>query len=139
MKTSREGSLSPEQWQSIKELTSRLLDLPQADRHAYLQAHCNDPIVRLESRCLLTEYERDEFEDFPAVDRFVPRRRVGAGTFGTVYEAYDAEQQIVLALKVLKQKDPSSLERFKREFWTLREIDHPNLAKLYQLCQHEQC
>jgi serine/threonine protein kinase len=116
-----------------------LLDLPRADRENYLQSHCEDAVIRAESRSLLAEYERDEFDDFPPMSRFVPRKKLGTGTFGIVFEAYDSEQQLVLALKVLKQNDPVSLGRFKKEFWTLRELDHPNLVRLYQLFQDRKC
>lgn len=128
-----------EQWQKVKALTAALLEVPRGERETYLHENCDDPLIRAESRSLLCEYERHEFDDFPRGDRFIPRRRLGAGGFGTVYEAYDAEQQIVLALKVLTQNDPASLDRFKREFWALRELDHSNLVKLYQLFQDEDC
>jgi serine/threonine protein kinase len=131
--------MRPEQWDAVKTLLNILLDLPRADRENYLQAHCTDMVVRAELGSLLAEYERDEFDDFPLVSRFVPRRKLGSGAFGVVFEAYDSEQQLVLALKVLKQDDPASLERFKKEFWTLRELDHPNLVTLYQLFQDRKC
>lgn len=136
----REGTgLKPEQWHRVKALTATLLDLSRGEREPYLQNNCDDPIVRAEARSLLSEYERHEFDDFPEVGRFIPRRKLGSGGFGAVYEAYDSDQQIVLALKVLTQKDPASLDRFKREFWVLRELDHPNLIKLYQLFQDDDC
>jgi eukaryotic-like serine/threonine-protein kinase len=131
--------LKPEQWRTVKIFVSKLLELPRMERQSYLQQHCNDTLVRAEVQSLISEYERDEFDGFPLVERFLPRRRLGAGGFGTVFEAYDCEQQIVLALKVLKQRDATSLDRFKREFWTLRELDHPNLVKLYQLFQGDRC
>jgi serine/threonine protein kinase len=124
-----------EQWLEVKSLVSRLIDLPRDERQAYLLGHCDHPVIRAEVRALVAEFESEEFEDFPHNDRFLPRRRLGSGGFGSVFEAYDREQEIVLALKVLRQKDPASLDRFKREFWTLREVDHPNLVKLYQLFQ----
>jgi serine/threonine protein kinase len=129
--------VQPDQWRTVKTLIDDLLVLPRGARAERLQQPTIDPIVRAEARSLLDEYERGELDDFPRTPRFSPRRRLGAGAFGTVFEAYDVEQQIVVALKILRQTDPASLGRFKREFWTLRELDHPHLVKLYQLFQDD--
>ncbi len=94
--------MQPEQWRSVKALMHALLALPREAREDHLQRHAGDPIVRAETRALLDEYERGELDDFPRMMRFVARRRLGAGAFGAVYEAYDSEQQVVVALKVLK-------------------------------------
>jgi eukaryotic-like serine/threonine-protein kinase len=125
--------MNASQWLTVKELFPQVIELPRDERTVFLQSHIRDPQTLSEIKSLLREHEEEEFECFPNSERFSPRRRLGSGFFGTVFEAYDKEQQIVIALKVLHQEDPGALERFKREFWTLREISHPNLVKLYQL------
>jgi len=72
-------------------------------------------------------------EEFPGTDRFSIRSRLGAGAFGAVYEAYDRERDTIVALKVLRQKDPAALYYFKQEFRTLAGVVHPNLVTLYNL------
>ncbi len=67
-------------------------------------------------------------------DRFELRRRLGAGGFGVVYEAWDRARNAVVALKLMRRRDPGALYRFKQEFRTLAEVVHPNLAQLYELC-----
>jgi serine/threonine protein kinase len=65
--------------------------------------------------------------------RFVPRRKLGTGGFGEVFEALDRERNAVVALKVLARRDPRALDGFKREFRSLSELAHPNLVQLYEL------
>ncbi len=60
-------------------------------------------------------------------------RRLGHGGFGDVYEAIDLRDQGRVALKVLHDAKPQSIERFKREFRTMQGISHPNLVRLDEL------
>src|SRR5438105_975840 len=71
--------------------------------------------------------------EFHGTDRFIVRRRLGSGGFGTVYEVYDNERSSIVALKELRRADPTTIYRFKHEFRNLADIVHPNLATLYEL------
>src|SRR5689334_6460482 len=75
----------------------------------------------------------DPSTEFAGTDRFTIEHRLGAGGFGTVYQAYDREWKMRVALKVLRRNDPAFLYRFKREFRSLAAVDHPNLVKLHEL------
>jgi tetratricopeptide (TPR) repeat protein len=69
---------------------------------------------------------------------FQIRRRLGAGGFGTVYEAFDERHRSTVALKMLHRQDPQSLCQFKLEFRTLADVVHPNLVTFFQLmCEDE--
>ena len=69
-----------------------------------------------------------------AIDkRFFIRRLLGTGSFGVVYEAFDALRHRDVALKTLPHADSATVSRFKREFRSLSELRHPNLASLYEL------
>lgn len=72
-------------------------------------------------------------KEFNGTDRFTIRRRLGAGGMGIVYEAHDQLMKKTVALKTLSRAEPDLIYRFKREFRTLADVSHPNLAALYEL------
>lgn len=71
--------------------------------------------------------------DFAGTERFEPRRFLGAGGFGSVYEALDRRHGTRVALKVLGAHDADALYRFKQEFRLLSGVVHPNLVTMYEL------
>ena len=72
-------------------------------------------------------------EDFRGTERFHVERRLGAGAFGVVYEAYDRDNARKVALKLLRPYGNDAVYRFKHEFRSLADITHPNLVTLFEL------
>jgi serine/threonine-protein kinase len=59
---------------------------------------------------------------------------LGKGTVGVVYKAIEMATGRVVALKVLLpifQKNPTLVERFRREAQIAANLDHPNVRKIY--------
>jgi serine/threonine protein kinase len=68
-----------------------------------------------------------------SLGRFYLRERLGDGGFGQVYLAFDPRLDRNVALKVLKQPNPSErvMERFFREARAAARLDHPNIVRVY--------
>lgn len=71
--------------------------------------------------------------ELPGSARFIVKRCLGSGGFGTVYEALDQKRNALVALKVLRPERSTALYGFKREFRALAGITHHNLVTLYEL------
>lgn len=73
---------------------------------------------------------------FSGTDRFAILRRLGAGATGVVYEAFDQEREIPVALKAPREPEALDLRAFRREFRTLAGLSHPNLVGLFEVMSH---
>ncbi len=58
---------------------------------------------------------------------------LGHGGMGIVYRAFDPVHGRQVALKTLPNTDPTLLSRFKREFRLAEELNHPHVARLFEL------
>jgi tRNA A-37 threonylcarbamoyl transferase component Bud32/tetratricopeptide (TPR) repeat protein len=71
----------------------------------------------------------------PQSARFDIVRRIGKGGMGVVYEAFDRELEARVAIKAVRQTTADTLLRFKNEFRTLADLEHPNLVRLGELIE----
>src|SRR4029450_5083106 len=79
-------------------------------------------------------------EHFPGTSRFWVLRQLGAGGMGAVYEVHDRDRDEIVALKTFPGTGAADLYRLKREFRSLADVTHPNLACLYELfVEDERC
>ncbi len=70
---------------------------------------------------------------FTGTKRFALRRTLGEGGMGVVYEAWDHERGMAVALKTLRHLDAQNLFRLKSEFRIHADIEHRNLVRLGEL------
>jgi predicted ATPase len=71
--------------------------------------------------------------------RFRIDRLLGAGGMGTVYQAWDRELSLPVALKILHLdpgQDPGGLLRLKREVLLARSVTHPHVCRVHDLGRH---
>ena len=86
-----------------------------------------DVVIKLQ-RCSQLEMGRTSMSS-----NLIIKEKLGAGSMGIVYRAFDEVRQAHVALKILRDVEGRSLHRFKSEFRTLTDVFHPNLVKLYEL------
>jgi len=72
--------------------------------------------------------------------RYTIVRMLGIGGMGAVYQAWDKELEVVVALKVIRpevMRDPIASQeierRFKRELLLARQVTHKNVVRIYDL------
>jgi serine/threonine protein kinase len=65
-----------------------------------------------------------------ALNEYVVKEQIAAGGMGTVFRAFDVQLKRHVALKVLKNLDYDSLERFVREREITADLDHPNFVRI---------
>ncbi|WP_437609247.1 protein kinase [Sorangium sp. So ce834] len=80
---------------------------------------------------------RNARPEFGGTRRFQVVRVVGVGGMGVVYEAFDRERKGRVALKILRNLSAEARLRFKNEFRSLQDIQHPNLVSLGELHEEE--
>ena len=147
-----------DRWEVMDRILEEALDLPEAERAAWLGARCGDDVVlREQVQSLLAavvesegRFEapgitaaRDALEELAATADARPARigpyevleELGRGGMGTVYRAVrdgDGFRQVV-ALKVLRRglDTDDVLRRFRLERRVLAALTHPNIARLH--------
>ncbi len=76
-------------------------------------------------------------QGFAGNDRFELRRILGEGSMGIVYEAFDHERGMLVALKTVRQLDAQALYRLKTEFRARVDLEHRNLVRLGELLHED--
>ena len=96
------------------------------------------PRRRIDDQAMLAEIEKNLLGE-PAkrlqVGRFVLQERLGTGSMGSVYRAYDPQLDRRVALKVLAADavhPELSPERLLREAMALARVEHPNVVRVHE-------
>lgn len=72
--------------------------------------------------------------------RYEVRSKLGEGSMGLVYRAFDARLQTEVVLKVptaATLSDPEFAERFQREIRSLVQLKHPHIVTIHDVGDHE--
>lgn len=137
-------------WARIEALFAEAVELPPAERSAYLERVEPDPTLRAEVEALLAAHEAPAAglldgpppwlrgradPDLP--DRIGPyriERLLGRGGMGRVYlaehEAADFRRKVAIKLVRRGLDTEDVLRRFRAERRILASLDHPNIARL---------
>jgi len=141
--------VTPELFRRSRVLFDEAVDLPRAERDAYLRRACGgDDELREEVDALLSESDSEPLESgiheamrsldaLPEGTRVGPYElvaEIGRGGMGTVYLARRADgafqRDVALKLVGTGLDSDAFLERFRRERQILASLAHPNIAAL---------
>lgn len=152
--------MNPEQWERVRLLFEEALERSDGTRRAFVESSCGDDLaLRDELLSLVAACERSpEIHEPPTAwfgvllgsepprllagdqvaNRYHIKALLGRGGMGEVYEAWDEELSIPVALKTLHL--PGATEdahkRLKLEGILARSVWHPNVCRLYDLGRH---
>jgi tRNA A-37 threonylcarbamoyl transferase component Bud32 len=150
-------------WQRVEALLDAVLDLPAAERRAFLVAECGDDsdlreqVERLARACDAAEgFLETPLGVFAAplisdagdgASALTPGTRiahyallecVGAGGMGVVYKARDLKLGRLVALKFLPDshsRDELARARLTAEARAIAALDHPNIAVVHEIAE----
>ena len=146
-------------WEQVQLLFEAALEQPSEARRAFIEHACGDDSrIRDEVVSLILAQEQGREETLPAAwldalarrespgfsagdevaARYDIRCLLGQGGMGEVYEAWDRELSIPVALKILHLAGGSdrALKLLKLEGLLARSIWHPNVCRVYDLARH---
>jgi len=155
---SLEVSRTPGRFHRIEELYHSARERDAGERCAFLAKACEgDEELKREVESLLAQGSGGKILDSPAVELLAESTvtelapgaslgqykiidHLGAGGMGTVYKATDTKLRREVALKLLHSEmldDAAALARFEREARTLASLNHPRIAVIYGLEEHD--
>ncbi|HKS40040.1 MAG TPA: protein kinase [Blastocatellia bacterium] len=147
--------MTPERWQKIDQILDVVLELDACERTKFLNRTCADDIELLsEVESLLAASEQSgSFIESPflsaadlgdtdsislagqSLGPYRLLREIGCGGMGVVYLAVRADDEFKKQVAIkLVQSGPHNkdlLRRFRRERQILANLDHPNIARLF--------
>ena len=152
--------MQKERWQKIEEIFFAAAEFHGPARENFLRDNClGDEAMLSEIRALLAEHESPSTSlDTPVFDigvqmldgndvdkrtgetigHFKLGRLIGRGGMGEVYAAEDQKLGRKVAVKLLNKLfalDPERIRRFRKEAKAVSRVVHPNVAKLYEVCE----
>ena len=143
--------MEPEKWQKVKSIFNDVIELDEAEREGFLALQSAETEVLVEVRKMLSaddesliqhspfsklaEAETNDGKPPEKIGHYKIVREVGRGGMGVVYEAVrdDGEFSQRAAIKIIKRGMDSDdiLRRFRNERQILAELQHTNIARLF--------
>ena len=138
-------------WERAQTLFHRALELPEGQRHAFVQEDCGPDVELADQVIALLEADRTTdplldrsiaeaashlLEDNPGLAHIGPYRAIrllGEGGTAVVYLAERVDVGGLVAIKLLRDASlsPARRQRFATEQRSLARLSHPNIARLY--------
>jgi calcium-dependent protein kinase len=72
-------------------------------------------------------------------DKYIIGRKIGAGSYGTVYEATNIVFKSKVAMKMIIKHENMNPAFIKNEIDILKKLSHPNIVKIYEFYESTNC
>jgi serine/threonine protein kinase len=149
--------MDQDRWKTVNHIFHAALEVSSSERQAFVRSASNgDPELHAEVEVLLrADQEAGSYLESPLLaedlfsnsnpplnpgdilsGRFRILRAVGEGGMGHVFEAYDSELAVPVALKIIRPEiasNPEALTRFRQEVRLARRITHPNVCRTFDI------
>ena len=145
--------MTPERWQTIRDVLEKALELAPGERSAFLNRACSsDQSLRQEVETLLASSDDVRSSFLQSAPLRVPltsgtklgeyevKSMLGSGGMGEVYRAHDLRLGRDVAIKVLPplfSADSERLRRFEQEARAAAALSHPNILAVFQMGTYE--
>ena len=149
--------MDQDRWKTINHIFHAALELSSSERDEFVfTASEGDPELQAEVELLLkADQDAGSYIESPLVPeglfshsappmnqgdvlcgRFRIVRAIAEGGMGYVFEAFDSELSVRVALKVIRPEiasNPEALARFRQEVRLARQITHPNVCRTFDI------
>ncbi len=139
--------MTPEQFERLEALFEEASGQAPAERAAFLDERCDDPVVRAQLDAMLAVDDESHGNgssplEPPTRSLWIPDRighyrvlsECGRGGMGIVFEAEQQSPKRKVALKVIRTGlvSPQMLRRFRNEAEVLGRLQHPGIAQVFE-------
>ena len=89
--------------------------------------------VKVSSNLLVTQQKGN-----PS-DKYIRGDKIGAGSFGTVFEAKNLLFNTKVAMKIIEKEENMNETQIKNEIDILKKLSHPNIVRIYEFYESTNC
>lgn len=154
--------MDPTRWRQIDQLLDEALELPEAEREAFVELRSDgdeelkksvldllkaqreaddflqDSAIRVMAKEIARERPKEELNSLinQKIGKYRIEKLIGQGGMGDVYLAFDEKMKRTIALKILPPDYVSNDERLRRfeiEAQAIASLNHPNIVTIYDV------